>query len=245
MTVEFKLPDLGEGIHEGEIVDVFVKPGDRVAEGDPLLEVETDKAVTAIPSPFTGKVTEVRVAAGETVHVGDVMVVFEGGASDHEAAPTVPAPETVARQAVEAPVEDHPASSPVATESGRRPPVPASPATRRLARELGVDLYTVDPTGPQGLVTADDVRRHAESSPASPAAAPATVASSRPYHRPSCHRICRTFHNGGRWRSNRCDPCARPRPGRWRWPGPRFPMCRTRGRPTSARWKRSASATRL
>jgi pyruvate dehydrogenase E2 component (dihydrolipoamide acetyltransferase) len=177
MTVEFKLPDLGEGIHEGEIVEVYVKPDDRVAEGDPLLEVETDKAVTAIPSPFTGKVTEVRVAAGDTVHVGDVMVVFESGAPDRQAAPTALAPETVARQAVEAPVEDHPASSPVATESGRRPPVPASPATRRLARELGVDLYTVDPTGPQGLVTADDVRRHAESSSASPAATPETVAS--------------------------------------------------------------------
>jgi len=177
MTVEFKLPDLGEGIHEGEIVEVYVKPDDRVAEGDPLLEVETDKAVTAIPSPFTGKVTEVRVAAGDTVHVGDVMVVFESGAPDHEAALTAPAPETVARQVVEAPVEDHPASSPVTTESGRRPPVPASPATRRLARELGVDLYTVDPTGPQGLVTADDVRRHAESSSASPDAASETVAS--------------------------------------------------------------------
>jgi pyruvate dehydrogenase E2 component (dihydrolipoamide acetyltransferase) len=177
MTVEFKLPDLGEGIHEGEIVEVYVKPGDRVAEGDPLLEVETDKAVTAIPSPFTGKVTEVRVAAGDTVHVGDVMVVFESGAPGREAAPTPPAPETVARQAVEAPVEDQPASSPATTESGRRPPVPASPATRRLARELGVDLYTVDPTGPQGLVTADDVRRHAESSSASPDAASETVAS--------------------------------------------------------------------
>jgi len=62
MAHAFKLPDLGEGIHEGEIVDVFVKPGDRIKEGDPLLEVETDKAVTAIPSPFTGTVAEVRVA---------------------------------------------------------------------------------------------------------------------------------------------------------------------------------------
>ena len=175
MTVEFKLPDLGEGIHEGEIVDVFIKPGDRVSEGDPLLEVETDKAVTAIPSPFTGKVTEVRVAAGDTVHVGDIMVVFEGGAPDREETPPAPAP--ISRHAVDASAEDHPASSPATSEKGRRPPVPASPATRRLARELGVDLYTVHPTGPQGLVTADDVRRHADSSPASPAATAEAVAS--------------------------------------------------------------------
>jgi len=177
MTVEFKLPDLGEGIHEGEIVEVYVKTGDRVAEGDPLLEVETDKAVTAIPSPFTGKVTEVRVAACDTVHVGDVMMVFESGAPDHEAAPTAPAPETVAQHAEDASAADHPASSPTTSETDRRPPVPASPATRRLARELGVDLYAVHPTGPQGLVTADDVRRHAESRSASPAATPETVAS--------------------------------------------------------------------
>jgi pyruvate dehydrogenase E2 component (dihydrolipoamide acetyltransferase) len=177
MTVEFKLPDLGEGIHEGEIVEVFVKPGDRVAEGDPLLEVETDKAVTAIPSPFTGAVAEVRVAAGEIVHVGDVMVVFEGGAPDRDAAPAVPAKETVSRHAGEAPVEAPPALSPATSESSRRPPVPASPATRRLARELGVDLHTVHPTGPQGLVTADDVRRHAESRPASPDAASEAEAS--------------------------------------------------------------------
>ena len=79
MAFEFKLPDLGEGIHEGEIVEVFVAVGDKIAEGDPLLEVETDKAVTAIPSPYTGTVSEVRVAAGDAVHVGDVLVVFEGG----------------------------------------------------------------------------------------------------------------------------------------------------------------------
>ena len=166
MAHEFKLPDLGEGIHEGEIVDVFVKPGDEIKEGDPLLEVETDKAVTAIPSPFTGAVAEVRVAAGDTVHVGDVLVVFEAGEPEREAAPPVTPKEAAPTIQAETPPDVHAAPAPSAVEGARRPPVPASPATRRLARELGVDLYAVHPTGPQGLVTADDVRRHAEGAPA-------------------------------------------------------------------------------
>ena len=166
MAHEFKLPDLGEGIHEGEIVDVFVKPGDEIKEGDPLLEVETDKAVTAIPSPFTGAVAEVRVAAGDTVHVGDVLVVFAGGEAKHEAVPDVTSPETVPSIRLETPPGDQSATAPPAVEGARRPPVPASPATRRLARELRVDLYSVHATGPQGLVTAADVRRHAEVAPA-------------------------------------------------------------------------------
>jgi len=162
MTHEFKLPDLGEGIHEGEIVDVFVKPGDRIKEGDPLLEVETDKAVTAIPSPFTGAVAEVRVAAGDTVHVGDVLVVFAGGEVERQASPPATSPETAPSIRAKTPTDVQAAPTPPAVEGARRPPVPASPATRRLARELGEDLYGVRATGPQGLVTADDVRRHAE-----------------------------------------------------------------------------------
>jgi pyruvate dehydrogenase E2 component (dihydrolipoamide acetyltransferase) len=147
MAFEFKLPDLGEGIHEAEIVAVFVKPGDTIAEGDLLLEVETDKAVTAIPSPFTGVVAEVWIAEGDTVHVGDVLIVFRETATAPEQAPSTAAAPTGAP------------SGPA--KGGRRPPVPASPATRRLARDLDVDLYAVRPTGPEGLVTAEDVRGHA------------------------------------------------------------------------------------
>ena len=160
MTREFKLPDLGEGIHEGEIVEVFVQPGDAVREGDPLLEVETDKAVTAIPSPFTGQVSAVRVRPGDVVTVGDVLVVFDGAEAapapapaDTEAAP--PAPEPLAAAAAAEPMVNRPGLR-------TRPPVPAAPSTRRLARKLGVDLNRVAPTGPEGLVTAEDVRRHAE-----------------------------------------------------------------------------------
>jgi pyruvate dehydrogenase E2 component (dihydrolipoamide acetyltransferase) len=165
MAVEFKLPDLGEGIHEGEIVEVFVRVGDTVTEGDPLCEVETDKAVTAIPSPFTGSVTEVRIAAGDTVQVGDVLFVFQGeepGQAASAVPPTDAAPpekDPAPHPQAAAPRERAPAAA--GEEGGRRPPVPASPATRRLARDLGVDLYAVTPTGPEGLVTAEDVRGHA------------------------------------------------------------------------------------
>jgi pyruvate dehydrogenase E2 component (dihydrolipoamide acetyltransferase) len=158
MAREFKLPDLGEGIHEGEIVEVFVSPGDAVREGDPLMEVETDKAVTAIPSPATGTVAQVRVKAGDVVHVGDVLVVFEAaGASDEAAArrekPAPPREDRPKEATEEAPAER--------ASEGRRP-VPAAPSTRRLARELGVDLRAVEGSGPEGLVTAADVRRAAE-----------------------------------------------------------------------------------
>jgi pyruvate dehydrogenase E2 component (dihydrolipoamide acetyltransferase) len=158
MAREFKLPDLGEGIHEGEIVEVFVSPGDAVREGDPLMEVETDKAVTAIPSPATGTVAEVRVKAGDVVHVGDVLVVFEaaGAAAEAEARREKTAP----------PREDRPGKAtgeaPAERSSEGRRPAPAAPSTRRLARELGVDLRAVEGSGPEGLVTAADVRRAAE-----------------------------------------------------------------------------------
>jgi pyruvate/2-oxoglutarate dehydrogenase complex dihydrolipoamide acyltransferase (E2) component len=76
MPVEFKLPDLGEGIHEGEVIEVLVRVGDRVEYGQPVLIVETDKATAEVPAPVTGTVKEIRVKAGETARVGDVLMVF-------------------------------------------------------------------------------------------------------------------------------------------------------------------------
>jgi pyruvate dehydrogenase E2 component (dihydrolipoamide acetyltransferase) len=148
MARVFKLPDLGEGIHEGEVIAVPVSVGDEVKEGDPILEVETDKASVEIPSPYTGKVDEILVKPGDIVKVGDVLIKFSNG-------------ETVEKQPEKQPVKaettTHMAAS--ATKAG---PVPASPATRRLARELGIDLHHVSPTGPGGLVTAEDVRTFGE-----------------------------------------------------------------------------------
>jgi pyruvate dehydrogenase E2 component (dihydrolipoamide acetyltransferase) len=171
MAKEFKLPDLGEGIHEGEVLAVRVKAGQQVKEGDIILEVETDKAAVEIPSPYTGTVAEIRVKQGDTVKVGQVMMTFETAGSAAAAAAPAPAAGKPA-----APV----AAPPVAPAAGTGP-VPASPATRRLARELGVDLAAVPPTGPAGLVTAADVRAVAEGRKAAPAAvAPAAPKASTP-----------------------------------------------------------------
>jgi pyruvate dehydrogenase E2 component (dihydrolipoamide acetyltransferase) len=181
MAREFKLPDLGEGVHEGEVRAVLVAPGDRVTEGDPILTVETDKAAVEIPSPYTGSVREIRVKAGDLVHVGDVLITFgdaPGKASAEPESPQAATPESppaapeVPRQIPEK--AEAPAGKP-APETARpaRGPVPASPATRRLARELGVDLAQVPPSGPAGLVTAEDVRKAKDApTPAAAEAAP-------------------------------------------------------------------------
>ncbi|MBW2488387.1 MAG: 2-oxo acid dehydrogenase subunit E2 [Deltaproteobacteria bacterium] len=158
MSRAFKLPDLGEGVHEGEVLAVHVSAGQVVKEGDIILEVETDKAAVEIPSPFSGTVADIRVKPGDTVRVGDVMMTFSSG---EEAETTgAPAPETAQRDS--AAIEE----APSLVETGKRTgPVPASPATRRLARELSVDLHRVTPTGPGGVVSADDVRAFAGKGP--------------------------------------------------------------------------------
>jgi pyruvate dehydrogenase E2 component (dihydrolipoamide acetyltransferase) len=152
MSRSFQLPDLGEGIHEGEVLSILVSVGDPVKEGDPILEVETDKAAVEIPSPFTATVTEILVKAGDVLKVGDVLMTFSDDTDAKASGKEKP---------LEVPVE--PAKDAVAPPilSRDKAPVPASPATRRLARELGVDLYKVTPSGPGGLVTADDVRAFA------------------------------------------------------------------------------------
>ena len=174
MSKSFKLPDLGEGIHEGEVLAVLVSVGQEVREGDIIIEVETDKAAVEIPSPYSGKIREILVKPGDVVNVGDVMMTFSIG--EQEAAETaVDRPEE--KSVAPAPVEEAIAAPIPARKDG---PVPASPATRRLARELGVDLHQVTPRGLAGLVTADDVRIFAKKGPAEIAAAgdsetPATV----------------------------------------------------------------------
>ncbi len=167
MPREFRLPDLGEGIHEGEVIEVLVSVGDRVIDGNPILVVETDKATTEIPSPVTGVVQEIRVKPGDMVKVGDVLMVFlEEGET------------TAPRKAKE---RDGRRRARGGTNAGRRGPhrtprrcaaeaaheeaagpAAAAPSTRRLARELGVDLGQVPPTGPGGRVTPEDVRAFAK-----------------------------------------------------------------------------------
>ena len=177
MSRSFKLPDLGEGIHEGEVLAVRVEVGQEVKEGDIILEVETDKAAVEIPSPFTGRVQEILVKAGDIVKVGDVMMSFSNG---REEKPAVE--EKAARKPAAAAAPAEPAADEGPLErAGKKGPVPASPATRRLARELGVDLHLVTPTGSKGLVTAEDVRTFAAGEKPDVAAAPAAAESeSRP-----------------------------------------------------------------
>jgi len=134
---------------------VPVVVGQEVKEGDIILEVVTDKAAVEIPSPYSGSIQEVFVKPGDIVNVGDVMMTFSNGEDAREVKEEKPVRKP-APTAEAADTADRAAAAP------REGPVPASPATRRLARELGVDLHLVNPTGPAGLVTAEDVRRFAE-----------------------------------------------------------------------------------
>ncbi len=135
--MEFKLPDLGEGIHEGQILAVHVKEGQSIAEDDLLLEVETDKAAVEIPSPYSGTVTTVHVKDKQLVHVGDVMVTFR-------------IENTVDSDTREVPV------SPSTTG------IRSSPSVRKLARTLGIDITTIGGTGQGGRITREDVERNIE-----------------------------------------------------------------------------------
>ncbi len=175
MAREFKLPDIGEGVHEGEITKWFVKDGDAVKENDPLVEVMTDKVTVQIPSPVTGTILERRGKEGEIVMVGATIVVFgEGG----EAAPLPPVPAAPA-PSLPAPPRAAAPPAPPAAPAGE---VLAAPAVRRLARELGVNLASVRGTGPAGRVTEADVRgaTHGATTAASPATAPKPAVSVSP-----------------------------------------------------------------
>ena len=177
MARSFRLPDLGEGIHEGEVIAVRVKVGDAVKEGDIILEVETDKATVEIPSPYTGTVSQILVKPGDLIKVADVMIIFDGG-EKASVEPGIIAGTPPADSGKRVP--DVPESSAKQPDAG---PIPASPATRRLAREMGVDLRSITPSGPAGLVTAEDVRTHAikEPAPAQPKHQPPEgAAESRP-----------------------------------------------------------------
>jgi pyruvate/2-oxoglutarate dehydrogenase complex dihydrolipoamide acyltransferase (E2) component len=128
MAYEFKLPDLGEGLTEGEIARWLVAEGQEIAEDEPLVEIQTDKTTVEIPSPAAGRVARILAAEGEVVPVGTVIVVIGDGAVEAAAA----------------------------LEPAER--VRATPLVRRLAQELGVDLATIQGTGPQGRITEQDVR---------------------------------------------------------------------------------------
>jgi pyruvate dehydrogenase E2 component (dihydrolipoamide acetyltransferase) len=188
---EFRLQELGENISQGDLVRLMISPGAKVSEGQPVMELETDKAVVEVPSSVSGIVNEVKVKEGEKIKVGQLIFTLQGA---------VPSPSgTVrpqnrpvehvsgqhgARLAFQAAIRaegkteeqalppDQPQPRPAAfsmpVQLGKvagtehREPVPAAPHTRRLARELGVDIYEVKGTGPGGRISEDDVKAHAK-----------------------------------------------------------------------------------
>ena len=161
---EFKLPDLGEGIHEGEILKWHATVGESIAEDAPLVDVETDKAAVTIPSPKAGTIASLAGQEGDMVEVGQVLVTIDDGSG--EVVATAPAA-TAAPEPVETPqvTAAAPPSAAAYADGPRTGPVPAAPATRRLARELGVDIALAIASGPAGRVTPEDVRRLAEGGP--------------------------------------------------------------------------------
>ncbi len=188
---EFKLPELGENISQGDLVRLMIAPGTKVSEGQPVMELETDKAVIEVPSSITGIVKEVKVKEGEKIKVGQVIFTLEGG-SPAQPEPTRARNAPVeyvtgqhgARLAFQAAIRaegkteeqalppDQPQPAPpvfsMPVQLGKvagtehRQPVPAAPHVRRLAREVGVDIYDVKGTGPGGRILEDDVKAHAK-----------------------------------------------------------------------------------
>lgn len=184
MAIEFKLPDLGEGIDEAGVVDILVSEGDRVEADQDVLEIETDKAVVPVPCPHAGVIKKLHVKKGDTVQVGSLLATLEadGEAPSPAEAPKAEAPKEEKPQpaAAPAPQPEPAAAAPVAAEPPRREepqpvsasspeavldealetevPPAASPDTRRYARELGVDIRLVQGTGPGGRITKEDVK---------------------------------------------------------------------------------------
>lgn len=167
MAFEFRLPDIGEGIHEGEIVQWFVKPGQEVKEDDILAEVQNDKAVVEIPSPVDGTILEVLVEEGTLTTVGTVLLKIDapgyedlqlkGHHDEEEEEEETPAKE-------EAPVKEETVETSKATEivepSNTSKRVIALPSVRKFAREQGVDISVVEGTGKNGRVTKEDILNH-------------------------------------------------------------------------------------
>ncbi|MBZ9538140.1 dihydrolipoamide acetyltransferase family protein [Modicisalibacter tunisiensis] len=210
MSEAFRFSDPGEGLEEAEVLEIHVSEGDHVNDGDTVLTVETDKAATDIPAPFSGTVETVHPGTGDRVRVDDLLITYRpddesGGGEEEKGASAAESRDEASREDAshdrdesassgesddETPETDGEAPQKDAEESAgagsgrqdqgarkedetrgpgrqtdRRQPVPAAPSTRRIAREKGVDLHEVEPSGPQGRVTAEDVEAAAKAEP--------------------------------------------------------------------------------
>jgi len=178
MSLEVVVPEVSDGVKSGTVISVLVSVGDMVEEDQALIEFETDKAVVAIPSPRAGVVKEILVGEGDTAAVGAVIAVLDAAASSPAAEPAEPAPTKAPEPAAAAPAAATPAlptaskpvSLPVEPLPGSAPAIdltgirrddlvaPAAPSVRRIARDLGVDIYQVQGSGPGGRISEEDVR---------------------------------------------------------------------------------------
>jgi pyruvate dehydrogenase E2 component (dihydrolipoamide acetyltransferase) len=196
---EFKMPELGENIDSGDLVRLMITPGSMVAEGQPVMELETDKAVVEVPSTVSGKVAEIKVKEGQKIKVGDVIFTLEAGAiapaepaRKHEPVEHISGQQSArlgfqrALQAegkteeqalppdqpqTSAPAFSMPAQLGKVAGTEHRDPAPAAPHVRRLAREIGVDIHSVPGSGPGGRISEDDVKLAAKNALAAASAA--------------------------------------------------------------------------
>src|SRR5262245_36704906 len=201
-TFEFVLPELGEGMEAGDVVQVLVTVGDSIAEEQPVLELETDKAVVEVPAPVSGTVKAIHVQAGDKAAVGQLLLTVETSAATKATTevPRAPAPAAVPRpstsengenRTVTDHVQPRPLAPPVHTapvapgpprntvspppeqpSEPSRPAVPAAPSVRQLAREIGVDITQVLGSGPGGRSSLEDVKRYARDLDHRPAGQP-------------------------------------------------------------------------
>ncbi|MBO8176355.1 dihydrolipoamide acetyltransferase family protein [Aeribacillus pallidus] len=157
MAFQFRLPDIGEGIHEGEIVKWFVKPGDKVQEDDVLCEVQNDKAVVEIPSPVTGTVQEILVEEGSVAVVGDVLVTFDAPGYENLQFKGDHGTEEKQEEAKEEPKAEQAEETKQTTDVDPNRRIIAMPSVRKYAREKGVDIRQVTGSGKNGRILKEDI----------------------------------------------------------------------------------------
>lgn len=195
MATELKLPDLGEGIADADVLSVLVSTGQSVAKDDPIIEIESDKATLEVPAELAGTVTQVLVSAGDTLQVGQTILELEESNSAADAKPRAtppPAAKAAAGAITETPAPT-PAPTPTPSPPQPRPtprtqppppppaggdmPVFASPSTRGFAREIGLDIREVPGSGPAGRISIEDVKAHARARPSTVSTAPVGLTS--------------------------------------------------------------------
>ncbi|WP_374018825.1 dihydrolipoamide acetyltransferase family protein [Paenibacillus thiaminolyticus] len=173
---EYRFPELGEGLHEGEIIKMHIKPGDKVTDDDIIMEVQNDKAVVEVPCPVNGTVLEVLAKDGQVCHMGEVVAIIDAEGDIPEQAE--PAEEAKEEPAAVAPAAEAPKAEGTAAAPNHE--VLATPSVRKLARELGVNIGEVPPTGKNGKITREDVEAFANGGvPVAKAEAPQAAAEAK------------------------------------------------------------------